>query len=59
MIIGVWVISIWLMLGIANIFIWKKTMDEEANDVQHIFNPDFLKRFIIIIIMVMSPYFLL
>jgi len=56
MIITIVFISIWITLGICNIFIYKEAINAEAEENSWMFNPSFTKRFVIVMLMLLSPY---
>lgn len=55
--IGSIILTIWILLGIINIFIWRSNIEEIAEETSWLFNQNFLKKYFIILFMIFSLFF--
>lgn len=51
------ILSVWIALGIANIFLWRKYVDEAADSMAPIFNMQFTWYYFGFFMLLLSPYF--
>ena len=51
------ILSVWIALGIANMFMWKKYVNEAADAMAPIFNMQFTWYYFGFFMLVLSPYF--